>query len=163
MKKQDGFSLIELLIVVVILGIIVAISVPNLIASRRAANESSAQASIRVLHGAQATYLVTQGNGNYAPDIAALHSSNLVDPQLGSGVKSGFKFETYKTDRVINVNPATLTLGAIPNILTYPLQSGARKFCIASDGGLRASTTSLALNVTKDGDCTAANYPTQIE
>ena len=162
-NKQHGFSLIELLIVVVIIGIISAIAIPNLISARRAANEGSALASNRVLHTAQIAYGATVGNGSYAPDVAALGSRNFIDQQLATGTKSGFIFVTKKTDRVVGTTEPSFTIGAVPTITTQPMQTGGRKFCVALEGVVRSHNTALGTNIAANGNCTAANYPVIIQ
>ncbi len=105
MKKETGFSLIELLIVVAIIGIIAAIAIPNLLKSRQAANEASAIGSVRSIGTAQATYQATNGQGvNFADDLATLGPApagvGAIDAALASGVKSGFNFATASNNGV---------------------------------------------------------------
>jgi type IV pilus assembly protein PilA len=88
-KKDSGFSLLELLIVVAIILIIATIAIPSLLRSRQAANESAAVANLRTINTAEVTYLSTSG-GNYG-DVTALVGAGLLDTRFNSTV-SGYAF-----------------------------------------------------------------------
>ena len=161
MRKNKGFSLIELLIVVAIILIIAAIAIPNLLRARIAANEASAASTVRTINTAQIEYLTAYPTVGYAASLAALGdigvcpaspssaSACLIDNALSTGTKSGYTFAISNTvgspvnQYQVKGNPVT------------PNQSGNRGFCSFEDAVVRYSTGTIA------GACTGAISPLQ--
>jgi len=150
MRRQKGFSLIELLIVVAIILIIAAIAIPNLLQARLAANEASAVGSLNAVKTAEITYFNTYpivgyavqlaDLGGVAPCVPAPASACLIDNFLatatpGSNGKSGYVFLATGIITGGATNNTAFVVGGVPISWSH---SGNRDFCSTNDGVLRS-------------------------
>ena len=140
--------MIELLIVVAIIGIIAAIAIPNLLASRRAANEGSALASMRVVFSSEATYQATAGAGNFG-SLAELRTLGFIDSVLASATaasqqKSGYVFSASNV-AVAGLPAFNATAIASAHTAANPITgTGSRSFYVNESGVMYYNATASA-------------------
>jgi len=164
MKKEKGFSLIELLIVVAIILIIAAIAIPNLLRSKIAANESSAVGSVRTIGTAEVTYQSSWGTGfaagltqlgGAAPcTTATAATACLIDPLLSTGAftKSGYVFNAAGTYPDTSVPPILNGFEVNATPVTYQT-TGVRAFCDDQTGVIKFVSNGAAAIGVGQGVC----------
>lgn len=138
MRRQEGFSLIELLIVIAIILALAAMAIPNLLRSKMSANEASAVGSIRTIATAQTTYTVAYPQIGYASSLTKLaappagqnadqNHAGLLDWVLGCSTqpcpKAGYQFS------IVNVTGTPASAYEITATPQLQGQTGRRGFC----------------------------------
>lgn len=144
LKREAGFSLVELLIVVSILLIIAAMAIPNFLRARMAANEASTVGSCRSLNTAEFTYSAFYQRG-YTATLAQLgppasgpataDAADLIDAVLASGTKSGYAY-TYTPGSLVAGTWSAYQFRAAP---TRPNDTGTRYFFTDPSGVIRVN------------------------
>ena len=163
LRDHEGFTLLEMLLVLGIITIIAAIAIPGLMRAKASGNEAAAIGSMRTIISAEAAFAATCGAGGYATDLEdlglapigggpAFLSSDLVAASPGGTPKSGYEFTiSGGTGNVVLVaddtcngaaNDAETEFFAIADPVTTT--TGARFFGADHNGQIRQDSEQLA-------------------
>jgi prepilin-type N-terminal cleavage/methylation domain-containing protein len=150
-KRQKGFSLIELLIVVAIILIIAAIAIPNLLRAKIAANQASAVGSLRTLNTSCIAYSTSYGQypaalTNLGPiasgATASSTSADLIDSVLSAGTKSGYTvtYTAGSSNQSYTITATPITAATTGQSMYFTDQSGVIRVDTSGSGAGASST-----------------------
>ena len=147
MRTQQGFTLMELMIVVALILIIAAIAVPSMKEAEMHANEVSAVASIRAINAVEISYQATYGGyantlgnlGGADPCQKSAETACLLDQSLAGGVKAGYKLVAVGANPSGGAN-TSYVVGAAPEVFD---RTGKRSFCSTEKNVIRVDLNSV--------------------
>ncbi|HXP10045.1 MAG TPA: type II secretion system protein [Acidobacteriaceae bacterium] len=148
-KRQRGFTLMELLIVMSIMIILMLIAIPNFISMKASANETSAMQSLRAIYQAQIQYQTSFPANGFACSLAALGGNASAGPpsptaaqvlqgELSQGQKSGYTFNIVNCTKVTVNNQDMYTSYEVTAVPQAVGKSGHKGFCIDQAGEIKA-------------------------
>ncbi len=141
LSREHGFSLIELLIVVAIIGTLSAIALPNFFESRQAAHNASALGSLRLIHTAEVSY---RASHDQYVGLNKLNTTGYIsDPLLANGQRSNYKFA---------ITAGTLSANFY-EVTAAPVVAPWRYYYMDVTGVIRSQ-----LGAAADGSSTPINY-----
>jgi prepilin-type N-terminal cleavage/methylation domain-containing protein len=142
-RSTAGFTLVELLIVVALMGVLAALSAPFLIAAKVASNEASAIGSMKAINSAQAAYSNSCGSNYFTTDIMALIAGGYISPDIAMLPKSGF---------TVTVLPGNGAVAGAPDCFGRPTQTAyySSAVPVGPEAGRRGFATNQAGIVWED-------------
>ena len=155
--SSSGFTLVELLIVVAVIGIVSAIAIPGMLRARRTANEAAAIGSLRALNSAESSYASVAAKGGFSPLLATLAAPcpgsgvGFISPDLSidPAVKSGY---TITLTASASSSPGPTDCNGVATVTSYyvtavPVSaglSGLRGFATTAGGSIFFDQTGAA-------------------
>lgn len=166
-RRDDGFTLIDMLFVVGLVGVLSSLAIPGMMRAKTAAQSASALGTVRVVGSAQLSYAITCGLGFYAPDFPTLtvkpgnSPEAWLGPEYSTGptfIKHGYNFSMAGT--ALQGAPGTCNgLGVGQAVPGYALvadqldapPNGAKHYGTNADGVIYVHTSSLAATMPEGG------------
>jgi type IV pilus assembly protein PilA len=148
-REEDGFTLMELLIVISIILILMLVAIPTAGKIKKHANELSAQKSLQTIEQAESMYESTYPTNGFACSLSALGgepnagppsptAAGVINGELTTGIKSGYIFNITNCTKVTVNNADRITSYTATAVPATPGKTGDRGFCLDSGGAMRA-------------------------